>query len=53
MLKNDQTGEVVYTPPQDESQIRLLMNNLEQFINDDSLSDADPLIKMASYPSPI
>lgn len=47
MLKNDQTGEVVYTPPQDESQIRNLMNNLEQFINDDSLSDADPLIKMA------
>lgn len=47
MLKNDQTGEVVYTPPQDEGQIRALMNNLEQFINDDSLSDADPLIKMA------
>ncbi|MDP1880767.1 MAG: Fic family protein [Parachlamydiaceae bacterium] len=47
MLKNDQTGEVVYTPPQDESQIRTLMNNLEQFINDDNLSDADPLIKMA------
>lgn len=47
MLKNDQTGEVVYTPPQDESQIRLLMNNLEKFINDDSLSDVDPLIKMA------
>lgn len=47
MLKNDQTGEVVYTPPQDEGQIRTLMNNLEQFINEDSLSDADPLIKMA------
>lgn len=47
MLKNDQTGEVVYTPPQDERHIRALMNNLEQFINDDSLSDADPLIKMA------
>lgn len=47
VLKNDQTGEIVYSPPQDESQIRLLMNNLEQFINDDSLSDADPLIKMA------
>lgn len=47
MLKNDQTGEVVYTPPQNESQIRTLMNNLEQFINDDALSDADPLIKMA------
>ncbi len=47
VLKNDQTGEIVYSPPQDESQIRLLMNNLEQFINDDTLSDADPLIKMA------
>lgn len=47
MLKNDQTGEVVYTPPQDESQIRTLMNNLEQFINDDTLNDVDPLIKMA------
>lgn len=47
MLKNDQTGEVVYTPPQDESQIRTLMNNLEQFINDDTLNDGDPLIKMA------
>lgn len=47
VLKNDQTGEIVYSPPQNESQIRLLMNNLEQFINDDTLSDADPLIKMA------
>jgi Fic family protein len=47
VLKNDQTGEIVYSPPQDESQIRLLMNNLEQFINDNTLSDADPLIKMA------
>ncbi len=47
VLKNDQTGEVVYRPPQDGSQIILLMNNLEQFINDDTLSDVDPLIKMA------
>ncbi len=47
VLKNDQTGEVVYTPPQDEKQIRSLMNNLEQFINDDALSDNDPLTKMA------
>ncbi|MCX6989493.1 MAG: Fic family protein, partial [Chlamydiae bacterium] len=47
VLKNDQTGEIVYSPPQHESQIRLLMTNLEQFINDDTLSDADPLIKMA------
>jgi len=47
VLKNDQTGEVVYSPPQDEGHIRSLMNNLEQFINEDTLSDADPLIKMA------
>ena len=39
MLKNNQTGEIVYTPPQDEKQIRSLMNNLEQFINEDTLSD--------------
>lgn len=47
LLKNDQTGEVVYTPPQNEKQIKELMNNLEQFINNDSLSDLDPLVKMA------
>jgi Fic family protein len=46
-LKNDQTGEVVYTPPQDIGQINILMDNLEKFINDDSLSDIDPLTKMA------
>lgn len=47
VLKSDQTGEIVYAPPQDEGQIRLLMNNLEQFINDDTLSDMDPLVKVA------
>lgn len=47
VLKNDKTGEVVYSPPQDEKQIRSLMNNLEQFINNDTLSDVDPLTKMA------
>ena|ERR1700733_37980 len=46
-LKNEQTGEVVYTPPQDGAQIAKLMDNLEQFINNDNLSDADPLTKMA------
>ena len=46
-LKNEQTGEVVYTPPQDTQQIQVLMENLEKYINDDSLSEADPLIKMA------
>lgn len=45
-LKNDQTGEIVYRPPQDYAEIVRLMGNLEQFINDDRLSDADPLVKM-------
>lgn len=46
-LLNDKTGEVVYTPPQDAGTILSLMQNLEQFINDDDLMDADPLVKMA------
>jgi Fic family protein len=46
-LKNEQTGETVYTPPQKNEEIVALMANLEKFINDSSLSDADPLVKMA------
>jgi Fic family protein len=46
-LKNEQTGETVYTPPQSYDEIVGLMNNLEKFMNDDSLSDWDPLVKMA------
>jgi Fic family protein len=46
-LLNDKTGDVVYTPPQDYSTIVELMANLEQFINDETMMDADPLIKMA------
>lgn len=46
-LKNEQTGETVYTPPQKNEEIVELMANLEKFINDSSLSDADPLVKMA------
>lgn len=46
-LKNDQTGEVVYTPPQSYDKIVSLMNNLERFINDTEISDLDPLVKMA------
>jgi Fic family protein len=40
-------GQVVYTPPQDPAHIVALMSDLENFINDDSAFDADPLIKMA------
>lgn len=40
-------GRTVYTPPQDPDAILALMGDLEHFINDDTLFDADPLIKMA------
>ena len=46
-LKNDRTGEIVYTPPQNHDDIVRYMNNLEYFINDNSVSDLDPLVKMA------
>lgn len=46
-LLNDRTGEVVYIPPQDHETIVSLMNNLEIFMNDDTMMDADPLVKMA------
>jgi Fic family protein len=46
-LKNERTGETVYTPPQDHGEVVALITNLEQYINDDSLSDADALVKMA------
>ena len=45
-LKN-QFGDTVYTPPQDRLEIERLMANLELYINDHSLQDIDPLIKMA------
>ncbi len=46
-LKNATTGETVYTPPQDYETILKLMKNLEKFINDETMSDLDPLVKMA------
>ncbi len=46
-LKNEQTGEVVYTPPQHPDEIETLMRNLEVFINDNTLCDWDALVKMA------
>ena len=45
-LKNEITGETVYTPPQDYETILDLMANLEKFINDETMSDLDPLVKM-------
>jgi len=46
-LKNQQSGETIYTPPQDHDTIVRLMTDLENFINDDSLCDADFLTKIA------
>ena len=46
-LKNSQTAEVIYTPPQHPQDIERLMDNLVQYINDDEMCTADPLVKMA------
>lgn len=45
-LKNAQTGEVVYTPPQTYNEIIELMNNLLEYININD-DDIDALVKMA------
>lgn len=44
-LVNSKTGEIIYTPPQSESEIRDLLKNLEDYINTED--ETDPLIKMA------
>jgi Fic family protein len=46
-LKNERNGEIVFVPPQDANEIVTLMTALERFVNDDAVSDLDPLIKMA------
>ena len=46
-LKNDATGDTVYVPPQDKNDIAAHMSALERFINDDTASVLDPLVKMA------
>ncbi len=46
-LKNDQTGETIYTPPQNPDEIVRLMTNLETFMNDSDFCAWDPLLKMA------
>jgi len=44
-LINDQTGEIVYTPPETETEIRNLLSNLEKYINEED--EIDSLIKLA------
>ncbi len=45
-LVNSVTNETIYTPPQNEIEIRDLLKNLEDYINNNN-DDTDPLIKMA------
>ncbi len=47
VLKNQQSGEVIYEPPQDAVEVERLMDNLIAFLNDGALADLDPLVKMA------
>lgn len=44
-LINDKTGEIVYTPPETETEIRNLLGNLERYINEED--EVDTLIKLA------
>jgi|LFRM01.2.fsa_nt_gb Fic family protein len=46
VLRNEATGEVIYTPPSGEKEILTLMDNLEKYINED-YDNVDPLIKLA------
>lgn len=46
-LYNEASGAVVYVPPQEAAEIVRHMTDLERFVNDDALSDLDPLVKMA------
>ncbi len=45
VLKNEQTGEVIYTPPQEFEVVDKLMSDLERYINEPN--DVDPLVNMA------
>lgn len=45
VLQNDVTKEVIYTPPSGEADIRILLKNFEDYLNDQN--GTDPLIKIA------
>lgn len=44
-LRNDRTGEIIYTPPEGEGRLRDILANWERFMHGDT--DIDPLIRMA------
>lgn len=45
-LKNDRTGAVIYTPPDNPDAMQRLLKNLEDYLNT-TLGQTDPLVKMA------
>ena len=45
VLKNEKTGEVVFTPPQEFEVLDELMSDLERYINE--ANEIDPLVNMA------
>ena len=45
-LMNSKTKQVIYIPPQEEKEIRDLLKNLEEYMNNKE-DETDPLIKMA------
>ena len=46
VLKNERTGATVFVPPQDGASVLAHMQALERFINDETVCDLDPIIKM-------
>lgn len=45
-LKNDATGEIIFTPPQHPDTVRALMENFEMFVNGTDGLPSDPLLRM-------
>ena len=46
-LRNESTGEIVYTPPQEQAEIERHMVDLASYVNSDDADGLDPLIRMA------
>ena len=48
VLKNQETGAVIYTPPQEAEEIQRLMGNFLEYLHqDDATGGHDPLVRMA------
>jgi len=47
VLKNQQTGEVVYEPPQDPAEVDRLLSNFLEHFHRDQPGDPDSLVRMA------